>query len=286
MRYLPLDGFASLSRRFHIFNPDLEYDRTLLTAGLFPPLPVCDDDLIWGFRILTAARNTGLKELPVIEISHDRRLLHALKLENRTGSYSWEERLAICLLGEELGDGEDRDAISHAVSGNRGFFSRIDRYRQLPDYLAARVNEGRLDLGIAEKVTEIPKAACDLVFSTPTLSFSQVRGFLINLSEIQRREAMSNDRVIAVTQELLSSSDPAAALGRIRNPGLSELTARFEAIKERYTEHSGVSLEAPKYFEGDAYTISFAFSTGLELQRKKRTIEKLEDASDELEDLL
>ncbi len=286
MRHLPLDSFASFSRRFDLFDPGLEYDQSLLAAGLFPPLPVCGEELIWGFRILDGAEKSGLEALPAVEISGKGRLLCALKLENRSGEYSWKERLAIYSLAMELGDDENRDAVSLAVSGNRGFFSLMSRYKKLPDYLTAGVNDGKLDLGIAEKVATLPKAACELVFSSTSLSFSRLRALLINLAEIQQRDALSDDRLIALTAELLDSGDPAAAAGRIRNPQLSLLTRRFEAIKAKYTRHTGVNLQAPLYFEGDAYTVSFSFSTGTELQRKMRTLEKLEDGCSELEDLL
>jgi len=286
MRYLALSDFTSLSTRFRVFDKSPGWDAGLLAAGLFPPLPVCDNDLIWGFPIVAAAEDAGLHELPVTDIPRDGSLLRALKLENRAGKYSWREQTAIYTLWKEQQENEDRDAISVAVSGNRGFFSRIDRYMHLPGHLATRVNEGRIDLGIAEKIAGIPKAACDIVFSPSALSFSQTRTFLVTLSEIQKRDALTGDQVIALTDELAASDDPVTALEKMRNPGLSDLTARFEAVKERYTQHTGVTLEAPKFFEGDAYTVSFSFSNAAELVRKRRILEKIEEVSDELEDLL
>lgn len=286
MRYLPLSEFVSLSRRFHIFDKGPGYDNTLLTEGLFPPLPVCGNDLVWGFTILSAAESAGLNELPVVDIPRQGSLLRALKLENRTGKYTWAEQLAIAALCEELGENEDHDAVSRAVSGNSGFFSRIDRYRKLPGYLANRVNAKRIDLGIAEKITALPEAACDLVFSACGLSFSQIRGFLVNLAEVSRRDTLSTDEVISRTTDALASTDPAAALDRVRNPGLSDLVARFDRITERYTKGTGVRIEPPQFFEGDGYSISFSFSTGGELERKRKVVEKIEGICDELEDLL
>jgi len=286
MRYLPLSEFASFSRRFHIFEQGPGYDDALLAEGLFPPLPVCGDDLVWGFAILSAAERAGLDELPVVDIPNRGSLLSALKLENRSGRYSWTEKLAIAAICEEQGENEDRDAISRAVSGNSGFFSRIERYRKLPGYLASRVNEKKIDLGIAEKISALPETACDLVFSASGLSFSQTRGFLVNLAEIRLRDALTDDGVTALAKDTLASTDPAAALGRMRNPGLSELTDRFKQITTKYTNGTGVSLEPPEFFEGDAYTLSFTFSTGSELERKRKVVEKIEGICDQLEDLL
>ena len=286
MKHLSLEALSSFSRRFDIFDSGGEYDMALLTAGLLPPLPVHDSELIWGFRIIGAAEKAGLNELPAIEVTQSGKLLLALKLENRNGGYTWKEQLAIHTLALELGENEDHDSISLAVSGNRGFFPKIKRFKKLPGFLADRVSEGRIDLAIAEKVAMVPKEACDLAFRTQGLTFSQLRAFLTYLAEIQRRDNLSGQGVIALASEALRAKDPTAAVGRIRNPELTSLTERFEAVKEQFTRHTGVNLQAPPYFEGDAYTVSFSFRNSTDLQMKIRAIEKLKDGCSELEDLL
>ena len=286
MRYMKLSGIEGLSQRFDLFDPEPAYDPELLKAGLFSPLALCGDDLVWGFRLLKAAVLEGFDELPVIELEPRDRLLIALKLEDRTGRYSWKEQLSICKLYDELSGGEDAGLISRAVSGNAGFFSRMKRYLTLPGHLKTAIDQGRLDPGIAEKVRTLPEGACLPVFSHTGLSFSMVREVLVGLTEISLRDGLTDGEVMALSRNVLSAGDPAGAIYRIRNPGLSRLTGRFEAVKERYTRQTGVNLEAPEYFEGDGYTVSFSFSTKTELQRKRKIIERLEEACDELEELL
>ncbi|MBN1685083.1 MAG: hypothetical protein JW852_00435 [Spirochaetales bacterium] len=286
MRYMTLPDIAALSRRFDVFETGPACDSQLLKARLFTPLAVCGDDLVWGFRFLKAAGAEGISELPVVQIEPHGRLLVALKLENRTGRYSWKERYSIYTLLGELGESEDAESISLAVSGNAGFFAMMKRYACLPGHLKAAINEGRLDLSIAEKVCTLPEAACDLVFSRTGLSFSMVRELLVNLAEIRRRDGLAAGEITALVRDVLAAGDPVKALFLIRNPELSGLTGRFEAFKDRYTAQTGVSLKAPLYFEGDGYTVSFSFSTKAELRRKRETIERLEEGCDELEDLL
>ena len=283
---MKLSGIEGLSQRFDLFDAEPAYDLELLKTGLFAPLALCGDDLVWGFRVLKAAALESFDELPVIELEPRDRLLIALKLENRTGRYSWKEQLSICKLYGELSRDEDAGLISRAVSGNAGFFSRVKRYSTLPGHLKTAIDRGRLDLGIAEKVSTLPEAACRPVFSHTGLSFSMVRELLVGLTEISRRDGLTDVEVMALSRNVLSAGDPVKALSLIRNPELSELAGRFEAVKERYTRQTGVNLEAPEYFEGDGYTVSFSFSTKLELQRKRKTLEKLEEACDELEELL
>ena len=286
MHNLPLSGIADLPSRFDVFASEPGYDPELLAAGLFPPLPICDTELIWGFRIIAAAREAGLSELPVVEVESRGRLLVALKLENRTGDYSWKERLSIYSLARALDGEEDYDSISLAVSGNRGFFSRMERYSNLPRHLRTAVEEGRLDLGIAEKVRGLPADACRLVCAHAGLSFSRVRESLIALAEIRLRDSLSDGEVLSLTGNALAADDPVRTLREIRNPQLTGLTRRFEEFKRQNTRDTGVHLEAPPFFEGDGFTVSFSFGTKEELHRRVRVLEKLENGYEELEALL
>ena len=209
--------------------------------------------------MLREAERAGIGELPLVEISRKNRLLTALSLENRTGSYSWKEKLAIFDLADELTEDEDRDAVALAVCGNRGFFSTVRRFAALPGHLAAAVTEGKVDLAIAEKAVSLPAEACRMVFEAGKLSFSRVRRFLIYLAEIGKRDELSCGKLIELTGRLLQADDPDEAIEGVRNPQLTGLTKRFQDIEERYLKNTGVRLDAPAFFEGDAYTISFTF---------------------------
>ncbi len=286
MRYMGLGDIAALSRRFDVFDALRSYDRDLLEARLFPPLPVCGDDLVWGFAILREAWRAGLQELPVADVRQSERLLCALKLENRSGRYTPEEQVSIYTLALEVGAAGDPEQISVAVTGKRGFFQKMERISKLPDYLAAGVNNGRLDIGTAERIAGLPEAACIKAISSNTLSFSQVRHFLMYLDEIRRRDGLGAKETVALADELLAAEDPVDAISTIRNPMLAELKKKFERVRDRYTEHTGLQLTAPANFEGDSFHVSFSFSTRLEFIRKVRKLEKLEEGCEELEELL
>jgi hypothetical protein len=287
MRYIPISAARELSRRFDVFDDDeAAYDNDLLEAGLFPPLAVCGDELVWGFRIVRGAAKIGLEQLPALEVQRRGRLLCALKLEGRTGKYSREEQLAIYKLALELGAGEEPQLLSLAVSGDGGFFSRTKRYAALPDHLLTGVQRGRLDIGTAEKLGGLPESVCKLVVSDSNLSFSQVRTFLLHLEEIMRRDGLQYKELYGLAGRLLSTGDPAGEIGKIRNPELSRLTRAFEGIQERYTRHTGIKLQAPRNFEGDEYMVSFPFRSKDDFLKKLRSLEKLKEGCEELEELL
>ena len=286
MRYMKLPEIARLSRRFDVFDTSVGYDPELLAAGLFPPLAVSGGDLVWGFRILKSGSEAGLEEFPAVEIDGPGKLLSALKLENRAGGYSAKEQRTIYSLALELGEDEDPDLISLAVSGNRGFFTRMKRYERLPGYLTEGIDGGRLDIGTAEKITGLPQSVCKRVVAGHGLSFSHVRRFLVYLDEIRNRDDMREESLLKLVEELLSAGDPVAEICKIRNPGLANFTRKFEGVRDRYTRNTGIRLEAPDNFEGDGFTVSFSFSTKNELKRKIGTLEKLGEGCEELEELL
>ena len=67
---------------------------------------------------------------------------------------------------------------------------------------------------------------------------------------------------------------------------LSELEGRFHDLERSTLEKSGIRLEAPAFFEGEAFTVSFSFRSRASLARKVARLRVLEDRSDELFTLL
>ena len=208
-------------------------------------------------------------------------------MENRTGDYSWEEQYSILRLSAELEpDREASDALSLAVSGDRGFLSRISRFAALPPHLKEMADTGTLDIKTAERIETLPAEVCDTVVRSDRFSFSKLRIFLVTLYEIGIRDSLSSADMYELVERLLSTEDPLESVLRVKNPGLTDLSERFEAVKAKHLKNTGVSLEAPKFFEGDAFRVSFTFSTEKELERKIEAVGLIKDSCDELEELL
>ena len=289
MRTIPVDEIQGFPHRFDIFATQPAFSRKLFAAGLYPPLPVCRGELIWGFHILRTAGAAGTPELTCTDIDECgiATLLLALELENRTGDYSWEEQHSIALLAAELEPGgEASDPLSLAASGDRGFLSRISRYSSLPPHLKDLVNIGTLDIKTAERIVTLPAEVCEAVVRSGLFSFSKLRIFLVSLFEIGMRDSLSSEDLHELAGKLLSVEDPPAEIFKIKNPGLTKLTESFETIKSKHLADTGVSLEAPRYFEGDTFKLSFTFSARKELERKIEAIARLKGSYDELEELL
>jgi hypothetical protein len=288
MKLVSVQELLNLSSRFDVFAKSAEVSRRLLLAGAVPPLPVCGGELLWGFAVLRACVAEGIETVFCIDgdWSGSAKLLIALELESRTGSYSLEEQAAIAELANELGIVEDSEEVSKAVSGNSGFFPKIGHYMGLPGHLRTYVGSGRLDLKTAVRVAGLPEPLCRSACEREAFSHSELRIFLGLLYEIGMRDSMDAPQMTALGDRLLRSSDPMTSLNQLRNPGLTELEQRFRRVCQKYLTGSGVTLAPPKYFEGDTYLVTFPFADRGELSRRTETLRRLEEASDELEDLL
>lgn len=276
--------------RFDIFDKNSAVDSELLTAGLYLPVPLWKGEPVWGFNIARSAIRSGIGDLvcTTLQGSAETALLTALKLENRTGKYTWEERLAIADLAETLnvsvaGAG---NAVSIAVDGDGGFLTRIAEFRGLPPWLRVLVAEKRLDLKSATRIDTIPREVCEQVSAYSGFSFSEFRLFLTDLSEVLLRDSVSADQAISLTATLLEAVKPLKALAEVRYPALSDTHRRFAHIEREYVDNTGIKVDPPAYFEGDSYTVTFSFRNGAELKRKSEVLGRLVEACDRLEELL
>jgi hypothetical protein len=215
-------------------------------------------------------------------------LLMILKLENRTGAYSWREQLQFSELAGELGitPGGGAEKVSAALIGNSGFFQRIEKFKILKPWIQSLVEAGKLDLKIAARLDKLPREACDLSGRLPGFSFSDVRVFLTLFHEIILRDNLSPDNSSRFAEELLADDSPLERIVEIRSPELTDLHRRFSDVQHTYLSETGIKMSSPKHFEGDSYSITFSFRNRADLEKKTHVLANLGGACDELEDLL
>ncbi len=288
MQLVSVEELSTYSSRFDIFVDSTEVNPRLLSAGLISPLPVCGPELVWGFSVLKASVAAGIDAVYCTEgvFSAGDKLLLALALENRTGLYNLEEQTAIAGLAEQIELGEELEAVSLAVVGNNGLFPRIKQYTSLPSHLRQYVNAGRLDLKTAVRVVGLPEAVCRAACEHTGFSHSELRIFLGFLYEIDMRDSIGPSGLTRLAEDLIETINPVASIRRIRNPERSELERRLRDVWQEHLVGTGLTLNPPKFFEGDMYQVTFPFANGAELKKRNEILRGLEAASDELEDLL
>ncbi|MCK4516405.1 MAG: hypothetical protein KAU31_14175 [Spirochaetaceae bacterium] len=291
---------------------------TLFEHGLVPPIPITagpNPVLIWGWPVARRAAELGVTELSsrTIHLNSAAALSLALQLENRTGRYSWAEQEAMVgylekapqrggardvkggagtpagtdtPAGTEAG-GVDWPAFSRLVRGDGALAELVGRYRRLGPDLCALVNDEFISLKTAERIARVPS---DFVTShhsaLDSLSFSTRRQFLESLAELIIQASGTEAGAVSDTctraSAALDEHDPVAALRRWRYPTLTRLDEQFGDIRRTALHGTGVDLEAPPYFEGDSFTVSFRFRDCAELEERTRALERLKDSCDQL----
>ena len=164
----------SLSAELDIFSGSRTPDPELVEKKLYPPLPICSDTLIWGFEILRTAESRGLRQVNCLLIPSCPRpgmLSLALKLENRSGRFSWpEKQKMLAFLGRS--DGSTTEPLSSGpaltglfselsplIEGHRDpqLAAKIAAFAALPQGLKALVAGGQVDLKSAIRVQDLPE---------------------------------------------------------------------------------------------------------------------------------
>ncbi|MFP4705368.1 MAG: hypothetical protein ACLFMV_11230 [Spirochaetaceae bacterium] len=320
-----------LPRGTDIFDSGIRPAQTgAVASGYYPPLPVAADrtdlprvlrTLLWGWPVVDHLAARGAEEVRTRPFDGDAReaVYLMLSLENRAGSYNFEERRRLLVLLDEVvadaassraagtagGEGQvasvsgagqaaptsgldaEDSELGRLVLGAEGSFTQTTRrYAQLPPLLRDMTNGGRLDLKTAERLSRYPTTASVLREVTAALSFSNRRRLTTMLWELAQRDGLDDEETAAVAREVAKQTDPVAALRLRRYPTLSSLEDRFHAVRERALGGSGVRLSPPPNFEGGGYAVEFAFTSREELRRRLRALQRLEEDADELFELL
>jgi hypothetical protein len=212
----------------------------------------------------------------------------ALRLEGRADGYSPEETARMLRFLRATGAGEEAiRVLDPLVRRNGGFVSPAEQYEGLPRLLQQLVEQGMVDLKTASAVTTLPEPAV-AVFAgdASTLSASNRRLFLRQVYEVVQRDALSEAAAKAMVHETFRQPDPVGAVRRLRYPQLAEMESRLQRIVDSCVGGSGVRVEPPPYFEGDAFTLWFRFAGCESLAEKLRAAGRLVAECDGLFKLL
>jgi hypothetical protein len=296
----PLERIEALDRELDLFPEGPAPADELVAGGFHPPLPIGGEILIWGHRLVRAARRLGVPRLPcrLVEMTEPVDLLAlALRLEDRAGRYTWEEKeRMLAWLARRAGDRPDSWLRLEPLiegAGRARVFAGIRRYDRLSAPLQAMVRRGRLDLKSAARLDGLPADVFELLEraeaggpgSGPAvrLSSSERRILLEELREAARRSGRDPADLL---RRALQAVDPREEIRRLRRPELAALEDRFAALRRRLLDGTGIRLAAPAGFEGDGFQVSFSFESRQALRGRLAALGGLEERSDELFDLL
>jgi hypothetical protein len=310
----------SLNRELDIFDAGQAPRPDLLQRGLHPPLPICSDTLIWGFDILRSVKDQDIEQLHcrlIPPCSKPEMLALALKLEDRAGAYSWieKEKMLGFLVRDSAGPSNGDTGGSDAAGGPQPkelqiselpeelikqmqdlsplienhpdpqLAARICRFAAFPQVLKSLVAGGQIDLKSADRVQSLPEEVFREIADS-SLTFAQRRRFLNELFEVRGKLDLAERDIKNTVRQALGDAHPLDMIHKLRSPMLSSLEERFASLRQDLLQGSGVQLKSPPYFEGEAFTVEFAFHSAKSLARKLDALRELEGRLDALFELL
>jgi len=292
MKKIPVKELNLLSKDLDIFKDTPCPDSEIINLHLYPPLPVSGDSIIWGFHLLKKAVEMGIKYLHTVTLPNQKKLESlklSLKLEARSGQYLWEEKERMVQFVGDFSLFDSEIVLLIEGQENAGYTRNLAEYISLNPAEKDLVSKNQLDIKTASRIKELPDEIFVLLEKykkNKKLTFSNQRILLTQFLDVVKRDKLNKDKVIALFKKIISKKDPVSEIGYIRYPQLSNLIKRFEAVKMNILKGTGVKLEAPPYFEGDSYNISFNFKSKKQLSRKIAFLKELESKTDELFKLL
>ncbi|MCL2293739.1 MAG: hypothetical protein FWC36_02580 [Spirochaetes bacterium] len=265
------------------------------------PLPVVDNEnVVWGFHIIAAAAKLGIKNLLCRslnsqalskEFSKEEKLLITLQCENRKNNYSWEEKEKIYLFIVKELDGKVSDSVLSRIQHEGLFMNSVSLYNSFPAHLKNLIQKNIVDLKTAKNCTAINERAWEeLEPYLLTLTFSNRRIFLTNLSELLKKNALDKEfdssKSFSFVKKLLEKKNPLEAVFKARYPDFSSCTERFNQFNSEVLKDSGIKLKQPPYFEGNSYSVEFSFRSKKHLEKIINRLSVLKEKSDEIFRLL
>ena len=288
---IPLKKLKKMKSPLNFFSSKIYYDETLLEKAIYPPLPIYEDILVWGFKIIRTAEEKGIEEISCIEI-HDKlpldHLKIALKLENRQGDYSWTEKVKILEYLKEYNLLQEAFGISKYIEVNNdsSWIKKAQTYKSLPENLKNMIERGHIDFKTASLVKELDNDIFLALENTGRFSFTEKRLLLTYFFEVAKRDNLDSTGSIELFKNLLDSSNPLAKLKKLRFPQLSHMEKMYNTLYEQYITKEGFRMAPPPYFEGDSFSITFSFDSFESFEKKIKKIKRLQDHIDEFFSLL
>ena len=279
---------------FSINYDDYKNQETieLLKKELYP-LPVIDNEfIIWGFHIIDAAAEIGLKSLlcrniNLKKLSIEEKLLVALQCENRCNNYSWDEKENIYMFINKELDGKASNSVLLLIQQEGLFINSVSLYNSFPAIIKDFIKKDIIDLKTAKNCSNIPKDGLELLEPyLLTLSFSNRRIILTNISEIIEKRFLDNEKSFSFIKEILKEENPFEVAVIARYPELSSCTEKFNNFNSVVLKGSGIKLKQPPYFEGNSYSVEFSFKSKKHLGKIIDRLSYLKEKCDEIFELL
>lgn len=254
------------------------------------PLPLISGrKTIWGHQIIQDAASNGELFVFCRHISGDAEsnLIYALKMENRTDSYSWREKENILqFIDENRIDRKNTDILT-LVQLEGSFIPNTEKYSELTESLKLIVEKDILDLKTALKLELLNNPMIEkTVDIIRDFSFSRKRLFINYIVETLKKNDKNEEEIDAILDKASSSDDPFEYVALMRYPALKRLENEFASYTEKYLKGSGIQLKPPPYFEGGGYSLQFSFKSKKQLGKIIERLEKVRETSDEIFRLL
>jgi hypothetical protein len=292
MRYVGTQELLSGDRRFDLFTETSVPDDEILKKELYNPLPLAGGRLVWGFKTVQRAGALGLERMVCTDIEETgpgEMLRLALLLEGRPGRYTWPEKERILDYLERYGSEDAAARISEWAEGRREpeFISRITLYRTFAHELKLLLDGGLIDFKTACRIRDLPQCLfVNLLKARETLSFSERRLMSLYISEIIRRDGLSMERSSELVRTVFAAETPLACAAALRYPRLTETQTAFSRFTQQYLKGSGITLQAPPYFEGAEYHLEFRFGNYSRYVKCTDKLTRLKENINELFNLL
>ncbi len=284
-----VEKIQALRQNFDIFSSTPEIPIDLVQKGCIPPLPIMDDYLLWGFSVCKKAVRAGVESLYCCTFPKnlEKGLYIALLMENRTNQYSWKEKAGIVALSRSESEIVLGKEVQSQIQTEGSFVPSTQIYIDLPDYLKTHVDKGVIDLKTGERIVSLPERVfLELKKVLASSSFSKRRQFLLMLTEVAKREAMSEDDLTVLARELSIADSPFEALRARRYPQLTAMERSIDALQSKYVHGTGIRILPPRDFEGDAFTIRFSWHSKKQLSKVIEHLKRLQEEGDEFFNLL
>jgi len=264
-------------------------DSELILKGIYRPLVISGNTLVWGYSLIDAARFLKIESLwcnALPELTAHEQLLLALKLENRQGRYSWTEKERIV---KYLGTVKRIDPDMALLLEGRAepdLYGKYEAYLNLAAPLKILVQDESLSFKTALEIQKLPVGIFELFTAYPLkMTFSERRQLLVWFYEVCERERCTESQCLDKFTALLNDAHPLQKIRQWRYPVFSNLEEQFNNFKMRWLKGTGIELKVPVNFEGAEFSVSFSF-TEKNLERKLKSLEKIKEHVDELTALL
>lgn len=274
--------------------------RSIQAVGLInPPLLRHMEpgfSVVYGFRRIEACRVLGHQSIVCRVADPDLSPLYCAKLAVLDNSsqreLNWVEQSNAIWLLARFSDGEKqlRSILTDmGLPASPSFVEKMKSIKMLPESIKTGILANRISLPVSLKLMEMDKEGATVlsdIFQKLNLSLNKQLEMLTLVNEISHRDDIS---IMAIFQEpairnILDQDDPEKnhAAGLLRDylkkrrfPEISRAEQEFEKLKKSLNLPKNIQFHAPRYFEGNTYSLQMKFCCMEELSQCRSVIDHI-----------